>query len=111
MNRTATDIVQEVTQSLIALLVIGGSLAVLIMMIMRGQDANAEPNWLIGLAFGVAGFYFGARNNNATIATLTNGPLHLIASMNQRAPRRATDPPTADAPGDVPDAAAATVQG
>lgn len=100
MGASVTDVIQEITQSLLALLVVGGCIALALVLILRGQPATDVPDWLTLALGAVAGFYFGARGASSTIATLTNGPMHLVASLSQRAPQRATDPaPTAPTEG------------
>lgn len=102
MNSTASEVIQEITQSVIALVVVAGSIGIGLVLILRGENPNDLPAWL-GLALGgVTGFYYGARGNNATVAALTNGPLHLVASMAQRAPQRATDPQPTPATTETP---------
>lgn len=92
MGTTLGEAIQEITQAVLAIIVVGGSVGLVLVLVLRGQDANAVPDWLTLALGAVTGFYFGARASSAVVNTMTNGPLHLIASMQQRAPRRSTDP-------------------
>lgn len=92
MNGSAAEMVQEITQAVLAVLTVAGALAVAVLLISRGSGTGDIPAWLALGVGAVIGFYFGSRGQNSTIATMANGPLHLIAAMNQRQPRRAGDP-------------------
>lgn len=96
MNRSASDLVQEITQAVLAVMTLAGALVVGVLLISRGSSTGDIPAWLALGVGAVLGFYFGARGQNSLVATMTNGPLHLLAAANQRGPRRATDPTTPD---------------
>ena len=82
MSRTNTELIQEITQAALALLVVGGCVIATFVLIMRGEQASQMPDWLTLALGAVIGFYFGARNSAPIIASLTNGPMSLIANAS-----------------------------
>lgn len=91
MNDSAPDTVQEVTQGIIAVTVVIGSLAVSIIGLVAQHNGGDIPVWLAVALGAVTGWYFGARQVTPTVRAMTNGPLHTIADLAQRHGPRATD--------------------
>ena len=84
MNKTATELIQEITQAALALMVVGGCVIATFVLILRGDPATQMPDWLTLALGAVVGFYFGARNSAPIIASLTNGPMTLVANASSR---------------------------
>lgn len=98
MSNNVTALIQEITQAVLAVLTLAGSVVVAILLIQHGGTGDV-PAWLALGVGAVLGFYFGARTAAPTITALTNGPMHLLAAATQRSPNgRSTDPPSIEPP-------------
>lgn len=75
MRTAYSERIEQVVQAVIAILVIGGGLAIAVVELLRGADINKLPGWLLILVGLVGGLYFGARNVKQGISAGTNGVL------------------------------------
>lgn len=92
--------VDRIIAGSIALLALGGAVAIAILGLVRAGTVASPPDWLTVLLGGVGGYYLNRSGVAQGAATVTNGTLTTVTQVAQsvRGQSRSTDHPTAAPP-------------
>lgn len=101
MRSAYSERLEQLVQAVIAIIVIGGGLAIALIELLRGLDLDKLPGWLLILVGAVGGLYFGQRGVGLGIAKGTNGVLDaarkITTDPGTLAVLNAPDHPTSEA--------------
>ena len=75
MRTSYSELLEQLIQAIIAIIVIGGAIAIAIVLLLNGRDISNLPSWLTLALGAVLGFYFGQRGVGLGISKGTNGVL------------------------------------
>ena len=92
MPSSQGGVIREAAQAAIAVVLVAGAIVIAVILVSRGTSAGDIPTWLAASVGVALGHYFNHASTSSMVDTLTNGPLHMLADLAQRGPRRSTDP-------------------